>query len=54
MKHINNVFMYSLIKKLIIYLNEPTYFSKDSKNHYSNDMCLQKKYCNASQIIYRG
>ena len=24
-------------KKLIIYLNVPTYFSKDFKNHYSDD-----------------
>ena len=29
-------------KNLIIYLDGPTYFSKDSKNHYSDDTWLQK------------
>ena len=29
-------------KKLIIYLDGPTYFSKDSKNHSSDDTWLQK------------
>ena len=29
--------MVTLIKKYNIYLDEPTYFSKDSKNHYSDD-----------------
>ena len=48
MKNINNEFIVSLIKKLIICLDGPTYFSKDSKNHHSDDMWVQKKYCNAS------
>ena len=38
MKNINNKFMVNLIKKIIIYLDEPTYFSKDSKNYHSNNM----------------
>ena len=29
-------------------------FSKDSKNHSSDDMWLQKKCCNAFQLIYKG
>ena len=29
-------------KKFIIYLDGPTYFSKDSKNHSSDDTWLQK------------
>ena len=33
MKHINNVFMVSLIKG--VYLDGLTYFSKDYKNHSS-------------------
>ena len=42
MKHINNVFMVSLLKSLLYNLDGPTYFSKDSKNHSSDDMWLQK------------
>ena len=29
-------------KKLIIYLDGPIYFSKDSKNHSSDDIWLKK------------
>ena len=32
----------SLIKKYNIYLYGPTYFSKNSKNHSSNDTWLRK------------
>ena len=32
--------MVSLIKKIIIYLNGQTYFSKDSKNHYGDETWL--------------
>ena len=31
-----------------------TYFSKDSKNNSGDDTWLQKKCCNASQLIYKG
>ena len=34
--------MFSLIKNIIIYLDKPTYFSKDSKNHFSGDTWLPK------------
>ena len=34
--------MVNLIKKLIIYLYEPTYFFKDSKNDCGDDTWLQK------------
>ena len=37
MKNINNQFMISLIKKLIIYFDGPAYFSKDSKNDCGDD-----------------
>ena len=30
-------------KKLIIYLDGPIYFYKNSKNHFSDDTYLQKK-----------
>ena len=43
MKYINNKFIVSLIKNLIIKLDGPTYFSNDSKNHPSDDMWLQKE-----------
>ena len=35
-------------KKLIIFLDEPTFFSKDSKNHSSDDTLLQK---NVSMLL---
>ena len=34
--------MFSLIKKLVIYLDEPTYFSKDSKTLCGDDTWLHK------------
>ena len=51
MKHINNVFMVSLKKTYYIF-RWTNLFSKNSKNYSSDDTWLQKKCCNASQIIY--
>ena len=39
MKHTNNVFIVSLIKKFIIYLDVPIFFSND----FSNDRHMAKK-----------
>ena len=44
--------MISLIKNIIC-LGGPIYFLNDFKNHSSDDTWLQKKYYNASQLIYR-
>ena len=35
----------SLIKLKNMFLDGPTYFSMDSKNHSSDNTWLQKKYC---------